>query len=139
MKKRGGFTLLELIIVIAILALLAGGIIPLFTTVKDDSAIAKAKAEMENMRKAAQLMSLDTNMQVPNTCCGSGLADNCMNCDCTGTIPDWQGPYLDNWHDDPWGNQYCIFKSEDTLYIKSNGPDVKPSGPDNIILMITPW
>ena len=124
MKK--GFTLLELLIVITILAVLAGAMIPLFKSSKSDAQDAKAKADLDAIKSAAVMYKYDTTKwpQVGSagntTCLVNNNGTNCPD-NVTG---GWKGPYLTNWGNDPWSNPYQIYATAgNMLYAQSFGPD----------------
>jgi len=104
-KAKSGFTLIELMIVVIILASLAGMVLPRIMDRADDARINIAKAEIASISSALRFYRLDmgeypTNdqgltvlMQNPGGGAGRGL----------GT---WKGPYLEKEPVDPWGNDY---------------------------------
>jgi prepilin-type N-terminal cleavage/methylation domain-containing protein len=56
LKNRKGFTLIELIVVLAVLALIMAIAIPRFSRVRDDARIDADKATAQQINKAARLM-----------------------------------------------------------------------------------
>ena len=60
MKKQGGFTLLELLVVIVIIGLLAGYVAPRYFAQVGKSEIQVAKAQIESFEKAMDQYRLDT-------------------------------------------------------------------------------
>ena len=54
-KSKQGFTMLELVMVITIMALLAAIMVPQFSVQRDQAAIATTKANLETMRTAVAL------------------------------------------------------------------------------------
>ena len=60
MKKQGGFTLLELLVVIVIIGLLAGYVAPRYFAQVGKSEIQVAKAQIESFEKAMDKYRLDT-------------------------------------------------------------------------------
>ena len=65
-KKQGGFTLIELMIVVAIIAVLAAIAMPEFMTAADKAKGAKESADVMTIKNAAQLYMFDKgNQTVP--------------------------------------------------------------------------
>ena len=101
LHKQGGFTLLELLVVLMIIALLAGFVGPkVFSNV--DSA--KEKTAMRQMRSLADALAqyrLDVGTY-PNESEGlNALTEQ------PSSAPNWNGPYLSQQVPaDPWGNAY---------------------------------
>jgi len=60
MKKQGGFTLLELLVVIVIIGLLAGYVAPRYFAQVGKSEIQVAKAQIESFEKAMDQYRLET-------------------------------------------------------------------------------
>lgn len=79
-----GFTLMELILVVAIIALLAAMAWPLYSNIKDKARSAICMTEIRDMEKTVYSYSIDK---------GGGFPDLLSDAIKTGTT-------------DPWGNQY---------------------------------
>ncbi|WP_295241084.1 competence type IV pilus major pilin ComGC [Veillonella sp.] len=58
-KKEGGFTLVELMVVVAIIAILAAVAMPQFLSAEDKARDAKIKADTQTIANAAQLYMVD--------------------------------------------------------------------------------
>lgn len=146
---KKGFTLLELLIVITILAILAGAIIPLFRTTRQEAQIAKAKADLNLIRYAAYLLYHGTGYWPPAVYCGCGLIRDPGGW-AGNSIPGWNGPYLNTpseptsgfFAHDPWGYSYELYDNVTAngtaLMVRSCGPDHLRGTSDDIILTITP-
>jgi prepilin-type N-terminal cleavage/methylation domain-containing protein len=63
--KRKGFTLIELIIVIALIAILAGAMVPMFRSNRLEAQQAKAMAELDAIKSAALMFHADTGTWPP--------------------------------------------------------------------------
>ena len=119
-----GFTLLELLIVITILAVLAGAMIPLFKSSKADAQDAKTKADLDAIKSASVMFKYDTATWPSvgtfgtQTCLTSNATSGCPT-----TVAGWNGPYLTDWASDPWANRYATVLVGTTLYSQSYGPD----------------
>jgi general secretion pathway protein G len=127
-EKSAGFTLIELIVVVAIIGLLAGLVVPQFIK-QEEKATAKAvKAQIELLGTALDTFRLDVG-RYPTTQEGL-LALNQR----PGGLDRWDGPYLKKEvPSDPWGKAY-IYKSpgdHGPYDILSYGADGVPGGQDN--------
>lgn len=101
LRRIRGFTLLELLVVVAIIGLLAAYVGPRYFSQLDKSETAVAKAQIDAFAKALDQYRLDVG-RYPTT--EQGLA-------ALITAPDgskkWNGPYLSKEVPlDPWGNAY---------------------------------
>ena len=127
---RAGFTLLEIIIVVVILALLAAIVTPKIIGRTDDARIAKAKVQIKNFETALKLFKLD-NAFYPST--EQGLA-SLVEQPTTGQIPQKyrEGGYLEQKQIplDPWGNPYIYISPglHGDFDIVSLGADAKEGG-----------
>ena len=89
LKRRHGFTLIELMIVILIIAILAGASIPIMRGKVDEAKWAEAHATAGMIRRAAQVYFLQTGKTV------KGKLNNQKKADALGLIPsDLEGTYF---------------------------------------------
>ena len=103
LKKQGGFTLLELLVVLMIIALLAGFVGPKVLSQGD---AAKEKTAMRQMRSLADTLGqyrLDVG-RYPTEAQGlKALTEK------PAGVDNWHGPYLSQQVPlDPWGNAYQL-------------------------------
>jgi general secretion pathway protein G len=86
MKKRpSGFTLIEIMIVVVILAVLAATIIPQFSTSVNDSKVSAMQTSLQSMRTQIQLYSLQHNGSYP-ALTSSSIPQLLSNTDVNGNI-----------------------------------------------------
>jgi general secretion pathway protein G len=125
MRKRRGFTLIEILVVVAIIGLLASLVAPKLFNKLASSKRKIAKAQIELIGNALDAFRLDVG-RYPTT--EEGLKVLWKN---PGNIPNWDGPYLPKpIKEDPWGHPY-VYKSpgEHGPYdLISYGADGKPGG-----------
>jgi prepilin-type N-terminal cleavage/methylation domain-containing protein len=65
MFRRKGFTILELLIVIAVIAILVGIALPRFKGMQDEGNIAKAKGELRTLQTAVESYAIHNNGVLP--------------------------------------------------------------------------
>lgn len=97
-----GFTLIELMVVIAIIAVLAAVIAPNLLDRADDARSTAAKADINTIMQALKLYKLD-NQRLPSA--EQGLQALVVK-PTTGSIPGNWKPYLEKLPNDPWGRPY---------------------------------
>lgn len=105
-KSNNGFTLIEIMVVIVILALLAALVGPKLMGRTDDAKITDARVQIKNIETALKLYKLDSG-DYPST--EQGL-DSLVTKPTVGKIPKSykDGGYLESKKapKDPWGNDY---------------------------------
>lgn len=104
LRTQSGFTLIEIMVVITILAILAVLVVPRLVGRTDDAKRVAAKVQIKNIEQGLQLYKLDSG-SYPTT--EQGI-DALVQKPTVGEIPkNWrEGGYLPKIPDDPWGNKY---------------------------------
>jgi len=124
-RSGGGFSLLELLVVMVIIGLLAGFVAPRFFAQLGQSEIKTARAQIESLGKALDKFRLDIG-RYPTT--EEGLA--ALNERPAGETR-WSGPYLRRAVPlDPWGQPY-VYRApgqHGEYDLLSLGPDRQPGG-----------
>jgi general secretion pathway protein G len=126
LRGERGFTLVELLVVITIIALIMGIVGPRVLNYLTESKAKAAKIQIESFASALDLFFLDTG-RYPNT--SEGLTALVSR---PGNINAWNGPYLKGGlvPADPWGNPY-IYRApgqHGTYDILSYGADGSEGG-----------
>jgi general secretion pathway protein G len=116
--EAAGFTFIEIMVVVAILAILAALVIPRIMGRTDDAKRTAAKVQIRNIEGALQLYKLDNGVY-PSTEQGlKALVEKPS----VGVIPKkWKiGGYLPKLPEDPWANPYKYFSPSQSP-IQSSG------------------
>lgn len=66
-SRKGGFTLVELMVVVAVIAILAAIAMPQFLSAADRARNAKETADIQIIKNATQLYMIDKNVETPPT------------------------------------------------------------------------
>ena len=117
LRMARGVTLFEVLIVVAILAMVAGGVAVFALPRFQDSQKKTAEAGARTIRMAVQQWQAANN----ETSCPT----------ISQLIQDKQLDTGQNTND-PWGQAYSLNCTEDEVTVMSNGPDKKKGGKDDI-------
>ena len=131
--RQRGFTLVEMLLVLVILATLAAVVVPKFAGRAKQAKVTAAKSQISNLEIAIDLFEIDMGY-FPKA--GNDLSDLVQEPN-SNNVRDWQGPYLKKGIPrDPWGNDYVYnypAKMNIGSYdIYSGGPDMKTGTDDDI-------
>jgi general secretion pathway protein G len=126
-----GFTLIEIMVVIAILGILAALIVPKIMSRPDQARRVAASQDIGTIMQALNLYRLD-NGQYPTQ--GQGL-QALIQKPSTDPVPNnWKdGGYVERLPNDPWGNAYQYLNPgvHGAIDVFSYGADGKPGGEGN--------
>lgn len=126
MKKRntgmkGGFTLIEVLLVVVIIGILVGVAIPRLGGRVRQAEISRARADIQSIGLALRMYELD-NGEYPASL--QALVSN-------PGARNWEGPYLESGVPvDPWGREYIYARTGNTYTLRSLGPDGVESDSD---------
>lgn len=103
-RAHAGFSLIEIMVAVAIMAILAALIVPRVIGRLDDAAVAKAKSDVQALVTALNLYKLD-NFNYPST--DQGLEALISKPGGQPEAANWKaGGYLEQLPKDPWGREY---------------------------------
>jgi len=124
--QEAGYTLVELLVVLAILALLVGIATPMVLKYLDGAKVSVARVQIDNLGASLDLFKLDvgnypTQQQGLQALIAAPAGD-----------PDWNGPYVKNTTNlnDPWGHpyEYRIPGQHGAYDLWSEGPHGEDNG-----------
>jgi len=118
---EAGFTLVEMLVVITIIAMIMALVAPRVLNYLSESKLKAARIQIESLGSALDLYYLDEGRYPPTS---QGLTALVQRPD---NSPTWNGPYLKGGFvpNDPWGHPY-VYRSPG-----EHGPyDIISSGPD---------
>ena len=132
-RRKDGFTLIEVLLVLVILVILASFAVVQFTGIQQRAKLNQAKAQIGLFETALEQYQLSIG-SYPGTEGLNGLRYRPQN------LPDpskWDGPYLKrDAPADPWGNPYQYVcpgqHNPDSFDVWSFGPDGVNGTPDDI-------
>jgi general secretion pathway protein G len=137
-KKRRGFTLFEVLLVIAILALLAAFVLPRFIGIGDQAKIDTAKAAIGRTGPIAKQLEIYRLHMGKYPEGEEGLKKLLQKPDDEAEAKNWKGPYLEGEGSikDPWSNEYKYrFPGEtnpESFDLWSTGPDGQDGTEDDV-------
>jgi general secretion pathway protein G len=131
-KRARGFTLIEIMVVVVILGILAALVVPKLIGRVDESRVAAAKLDINNLKAALTMYKLD-NQRYPTT--EQGL-QALVTKPTSGPEPKgWRsGGYIEKLPNDPWKNPYQYLapgRNGIAYEIFSYGADGQPGGTED--------
>ncbi|MFV0624476.1 type II secretion system major pseudopilin GspG [Sphingomonas sp. ac-8] len=124
--SEAGLTLVEMIVVLAIIAIVAALIVPNVISRPDQARVTTANTDIQSIGAALKMYRLD-NGDYPTTQQGlKALVERPT----TPPVPGgWaEGGYLSQMPVDPWGNPYAYTGGSGSFELKSLGKDGRPGG-----------
>lgn len=126
--RQQGFTLIEIMVVVAIIAILGAAVVPLIMDRPDQARVVKAKQDIKSIESALELYRLD-NFNYPST--DQGLEALVEKPTGDPEPANWKdGGYLKTLAKDPWGREYIYMSPGETgdFDIVSLGRDGQEGG-----------
>lgn len=126
-RNQGGFTLIEIMVVVIILGILAAIVAPNVIGRIDDAQVSRVQQDLRGIENALKFYRLD-NFAYPTS--EQGL-DALVSKPADPNIRNWKtGGYLDRLPQDPWGNNYEYLNpgQNGEIDIFSYGRDGRPGG-----------
>lgn len=118
-QRQSGFTLIEILVVMAIIAMLAVMVAPNIFQQQAGAQRDAALGQMASLETSIQTYFLDMQ-EYPDSL--ADLVDN------ESGSARWNGPYIRRIPADPWGNEY-VYDSDGRNYtLMSYGPDGEQGG-----------
>lgn len=127
-RRIQAFTLIEVMVVVAILAVLAALIVPKVMSRPDEARVVAARQDIAALLQALKLYRLD-NLRYPST--EQGIAALVSRPTIAPVPPNWKpGGYLERLPRDPWGNPYQYLNPglRGEIDVFSFGADGQPGG-----------
>jgi general secretion pathway protein G len=129
-RRRRGFTLLEVMLVVTILVALAAVALPRLIGVRKGAQVDEAKLEVKAIDEACQMYFMHTG-QFPSSSQGFAVLETPPST----AVENWRGPYLKGTATlrDPWGQPYnYVYPGKRTASVNAATaePDIWSNGPD---------
>ncbi len=100
-RRPWAFTLIEILVVVAIIGILAATIVPQFIGTKHDARVSAAKSHIAELASALERFNVNMD-RYPTADEGLQVLIDSP----AGGDKRWRGPYITQMRNDPWGNPY---------------------------------
>lgn len=130
-SRQGGFTLLEVMVVVVIIGIIAALVVPKIISRPDEARAIAARQDIASLMQALKLYRLDSQ-RYPMT--EQGLLALVARPATAPIPPNWKaGGYLERLPKDPWGNPYQYLNPglHGEIDVFSLGADGAPGGEGN--------
>ena len=117
---RQGFTLIEILVVVAIIGMLGAVAVPAYMNYLADARITTTRSLIKNIEDACQMYNMKHGGKYPNQLSELQEGD------------DDNPPLLEGEINDPWGNEIKYEKKGKRIYLTSFGPDGEEGTEDDI-------
>ena len=140
--RNKGFTMMELVVVMAIIAILAAMLVPAVNRTRKKAAINKAEAEMASLASTGGMIYLDTGYYlclddatdvlttIYMAAYDTTAAPGTTRADKTDDVPNWDGPYT-TYQPDTTYSATNGSKPTGATWVAGNFPDGTPLDPWN--------
>jgi general secretion pathway protein G len=129
-RKQEGFTLVELMIVIIILAILTAIAVPSYMVLRNRARTAAAQSELKNIATALEMFYADWEQYPPT---GFAALINELTGDAAATVNTTGEEYMNPVPaTDPWGVSYVYTLAAGSYTVESYGADGADAGGDDI-------
>ena len=125
-RRRRGFTLIEIMVVVVILGLLAALVVPRIGPQVAEAQRTAARTQISSIEQALEMYNMHNGFY-PTT--QQGL-EALVKAPTTSPVPKryQAGGYLQKVPEDPWGNPYIYRNQNGHIQIISTGPDGEEGG-----------
>jgi len=125
-RRNGGFTLIEIMVVVAIIAILGATVVPLIMDRPEQARVVRAKNDIATYESALELYKLD-NFTYPST--DQGLEALVEKPSGDPEPANWKsGGYVKKLGKDPWNRAYVYQSEGNSFEIVSLGSDGAEGG-----------
>lgn len=119
-QSSGGMTLIEIMIVVAIIAMITGAVAVVAVPKMREAQVKTAQTAARTVRNAVQQWQLSNNDYASCPTVSELVQDKQLDSGQATT--------------DPWGEDFTITCADDEVVVQSNGPDKKPDSPDDVVV-----